>query len=624
MNDAESVLGFLAQRLPVRDLTADVVAGTLPEFISCCSEVDPDKASGLFQNAAQILFRKDSRHLLISGLKGVGKTSTVIEFARLVATGRFRFLQGHRFIWFNAAHVGPEDSRACLETILLAAKSLRPIVLCLDGIHALLRRPHGGTNKPLLRAGLQDPQVSVIGVLPRWEYNELFGSDADMLELFSRLEVEEPDEATSIQIAESAAEYLADEYQLSIGPQTVRRAVFLSSNFLLSERLPSKAVKILRQACDDVTFARNELHEQRNCVEPDDVVSAMAQKTGMPRETLAGQVSEADWEAALTRDVIGQPRAVRSVANELRIIKAGLSDPGKPASVMLFVGMTGVGKTELAKRLAELYSASRRLQNYSMANFTEAHSVAGIVGVPPGYVGHDEGGRLINDLNADPYSVFLLDEAEKAHPNVWKPFLNLFDEGWIVDQRGVKASADRAIFVLTTNAASDEVQQMTKNNRPIEEIEQRVMSILARVRAERGSQAVFPPQFLARLKKVVVFQALDDQALRMIARKLIGEVAARWQQRRDQRLDVDDDVINWIGNRAHAVNDRSGGKEGGRSIRKLIANYIEIKLAGVAPPTNPMKRSGSLKVRLERLVPRGANSEVFECESPIIIELGDD
>ena len=342
-----------------------------------------------------------------------------------------------------------------------------------------------------------------------------------MLELFDRIELEEPDEAVAVQIAESAARRLATQYELSITPQAIRRAVFLSSNFMLSERLPSKAVKILRQACDDLLFARTELSETRDTVDVNDVVAVTAQRTGIPPETLAGQVSDANWEGALSSAVVGQPRAVACVANELRIIKAGLTTPGKPASVLLFAGMTGVGKTELAKRLAELYSTSRRLQNYSMANFTEAHSVSGIVGVPAGYVGHEQGGRLINDLNSDPYSVFLLDEAEKAHPNVWKPFLNLFDEGWIVDQRGVKASADRAIFVLTTNAGSDEVQQMSRNNRPIEEIEQRVMAILARVRHERGAQPVFPPQFLARLKQVVVFQPLDREAMRLIAQLLV-------------------------------------------------------------------------------------------------------
>jgi ATP-dependent Clp protease ATP-binding subunit ClpA len=134
-------------------------------------------------------------------------------------------------------------------------------------------------------------------------------------------------------------------------------------------------------------------------------------------------VGEADYERDLGAAVVGQPQAVAAAASQLDAIKSGLPDPGKPASVMLFAGLTGVGKTELAKTLARFYSSSKRLQTYTMANFTQPHSVSGIVGVPPGYVGHEQGGRLVNDLNSDPYCVFLLDEAEKAHPDIWKLFL---------------------------------------------------------------------------------------------------------------------------------------------------------------------------------------------------------
>src|SRR5690606_11550156 len=149
--------------------------------------------------------------------------------------------------------------------------------------------------------------------------------------------------------------------------------------------------------------------------------------TGVPVETLSGDGGSADYEAALKASVVGQTEAVEVVATELKLIKAGLTEPDRPASVLLFAGMTGVGKTELAKALAWLYSPMGRLHVYSMGNFTKPHTVSGIIGVPPGYVCHDHGGRLVNELNADPYAVFLLDEAEKAHPNMWKPFLNLFD-----------------------------------------------------------------------------------------------------------------------------------------------------------------------------------------------------
>ncbi|MDB5387664.1 MAG: ATPase domain protein [Planctomycetaceae bacterium] len=160
-----------------------------------------------------------------------------------------------------------------------------------------------------------------------------------------------------------------------------------------------------------------ELAQEPNAVALDAVIGVLAHKTGVPRETINGQFRESDFEAALADVFVGQPVAVREVVTELELISAGLVEPNKSASVMMLTGMAGVGKTELAKRVTELYSSSPRLQVYSMGIFTETHSVSGIIGVPSGYVGHDEGDRLINELRANPCAVFLLDEAEKCHPN---------------------------------------------------------------------------------------------------------------------------------------------------------------------------------------------------------------
>jgi ATP-dependent Clp protease ATP-binding subunit ClpA len=234
-----------------------------------------------------------------------------------------------------------------------------------------------------------------------------------------------------------------------------------------------------------------------------------------------------------------------------------------------------VGKTELAKRIAELYSSSKRLQVYTMGNFTEPHSVSGIIGVPPGYVGHEEGGRLINELRADPYSVFLLDEAEKCHPNVWKPFLNLFDEGWIVDQRGVKAYADRAIFILTTNAGDKNISQLTRSGKSAAEILEALKQALARVRVERSSQPVFPPQFLSRMKRIIVFNPLDEAAMVGIARCAARRLAERWKLARDKVVTLAPELLQSIGRMAHEMNTRANGQEGGRIVQKLFSDCVE-------------------------------------------------
>src|SRR4029077_20166302 len=183
-----------------------------------------------------------------------------------------------------------------------------------------------------------------------------------------------------------------------------------------------------------------------------------------------GIAERSDYEQGLREVIFGQDHAVRAVATELGLIKAGMTDPNKPASVMLLLGQTGTGKTEMAKALARFYSTSKRLKTYTLGNCVEPHSVSTIIGVPPGYVGTDQGGRLINELNADPYCVFLLDEADKAHPDVLQPFLNLFDEGWVCDQRGVKGYADKSIFILTTNVGQRMIADMVQQGKDMSEI----------------------------------------------------------------------------------------------------------------------------------------------------------
>jgi energy-coupling factor transporter ATP-binding protein EcfA2 len=280
--------------------------------------------------------------------------------------------------------------------------------------------------------------------------------------------------------------------------------------------------------------------------------------------------------------VVGQPRAVAAAASQLDSIKSGLPEPGKPASVMLFAGLTGVGKTELAKTLARFYSSSKRLQTYTMANFTQPHSVSGIVGVPPGYVGHEQGGRLINELNSDPYGVFLLDEAEKAHPDIWKLFLNLFDEAWIVDQRAVKAFADRAIFILTTNIGADIIAQRSRAGVPMEQVVVEVREELSKVRHHESNQLVFPPEFLARIHQIVVFNPLEEDALRAICTMAVDRMADEWLAKRDKRLVVPETLVTHIARQGHAADVRSGFKEGGRIIRKLIGELVRDRVLAEA------------------------------------------
>ncbi|MFO1045209.1 MAG: AAA family ATPase [Planctomycetaceae bacterium] len=551
--------------LPMEDLTAAAHAGKLPTIIESLVSIQREET-------VRALFRKTRRHVLITGAKGVGKTTFLKNLAKVATSGETPFLVPKRFVWIDCQYVPREDSRACLESLVQLALRQQNLVLCLDGLATLIRRPGGEDNKVPLKAALARAELQIVATLSKWEFNDLIGSDAELLEYFTHIELEEPCGEELIPIIRQIADGLELEFKLRISDAAVQRVLTLCSGYILNEHFPQKAARLLRHVCEDLEFDRTQRHLDAAEVLPEKLVQVVSSMTGVPATTLLGEADQPDFEAALANDIFGQPDAVATVAAELRLIRAGLVNPEKPASVLLFAGMTGVGKTELAKRLAELYSTSRRLQTYPMGNFTEPHSVSGIIGVPPGYVGHDQGGRLVNDLNSDPYSVFLLDEGEKAHPNIWVPFLNLFDEGWLIDQRGRKAYADRAIFVLTTNAGADTISQMAASGHTPEEIENRVRQILSKVRHERSSQPVFTPQFLARIRKVIVFQPLDQAAMHQICQKEAAALALTWLHRREKRLEIGKEVLDDIAVLGHGRNSQSGGREGGRIIRKLLSD----------------------------------------------------
>jgi ATP-dependent Clp protease ATP-binding subunit ClpA len=606
----------------------------------------------LLESLARGLSRRRCRHVLVTGSRGVGKTTLVCELARRAAAGEIPCLQDSRFLWVDCQDVSSEESRGRFAALLTCLSDYPDLIVCLDGLGSLLRAEGGVTNKSLLRTALRHPQRRIIGVVTQWDFDELLASEAEILDVCTRVEVPEPDETLTLDIVRQAARQLEADYQCLISPEALERSVTLSGRYIWNQCFPTKAIRVLERACEDAAYLtvaasgapgshaprgnprgdalrrvqQGEAHTSTSpasvhtcgatreaellgmrcqaelgtevngttdetngtrsvpaTLSADDVIRVVSEISRVPVETLTGDIDDTDYEQILGSAVVGQDEAVSSVASELRLIKAGITDPGKPASVMLFCGLNGVGKTELAKRLAEIYSTSKRLQIYTMGNFVEAHSVSGIIGVPAGYVGHDQGGRLINDLNADPYGVFLLDEIEKSHPDVLKPFLNLFDEGWIVDQKGVKAYADRAIFILTSNAGYEAISQMHQDKRPMADIVEHVKSSLARVRNERSGQPVLSQAFLARIKRIQIFNPLTEPAMLGITRILLNRVQNTWLTHRGKTIVVSDELVQHIAAQGQAINVKSGGREGGRGIRRLIAELVEdrIQLAAI-------------------------------------------
>lgn len=529
----------------------------------------------LFGQIARALCRRGAHHVLLGGERGVGKVTVLAELARRGACGRVPFLRDKRFVLADCRYTAPEESRQRLMNLLSHVAPYSQLVLCVEGFGALLRTDRAGSNRGLLLSALSRVRCRIVGLVTPRDCEEMVSDDPDMLEFFTPVEVHEPDPQMAVKLLGHFALGLAEKFQVTIHPAAVRRAVVLSSGYILNERLPAVALKILHRVCEEFDYQRTQLGASRDRVTEEDVIEAVAQVSGVPEETLRGVAEKSDYRRSLSEVILGQEHAVREVATELGLIKAGLTDANKPASVMLFVGQTGTGKTEMGKALARFYSTTKRLRTYTLGNFVESHSVAGIIGVPPGYVGHDQGGRLVNDLNADPYCVFLLDEADKAHPDVLQPFLNLFDGGWVRDQRGVQAWADKSIFILTTNVGQRMIADMAAKGESMEEITRRMKEALSQIRHSKSNRPVFTPEFLARIKRIIVFHPLDKEAMQGIARKLVGEMQAVWRERRGKRLEVPAELVEHIAERSHQVNEKSKGKEGGRIVRKLIAELVE-------------------------------------------------
>ncbi|WP_066947838.1 AAA family ATPase [Streptomyces lushanensis] len=530
-----------------------------------------------FDALGRALHRTTDNHVLITGPAGVGTTSLVRELARRAAAGELPFLRRKRLLRVDCRDVPDTESGARLARIIAHVAGRTDLIVCLDGLGAMLRGPRGTDHVQALRSALKERRIHLVGVLSDQEYDDLLAADHALRELTTRIGMTEPDRASARDMVRQTADTLEAEFRTVIDDRAVDRAVVMSGDYILNQRLPLAAVKVLRRACEDLDYRRTQLGDTRAVVTTEDVVRVIAEVSGVPAAQIAGTGGgRTDYEQALGGSVFGQREAVEVVAGELRRIKSGLAGAsGGPASVMLFAGLTGTGKTELAKTVAGFYSSSKRLQTYPMENFSEAHSVSGIIGSPPGYIGHERGGRLVNELNADPYCVFLLDEAEKAHPEVWRPFLNLFDEGWIVDQRGVKAHGDRAIFILTSNAGQEIISRMSREGRSDEEIVARVKEELLQVGNRARSGPVFSPEFVARIRRIIVFRPLDLDAMTGICRKLVDRQRRFWLDKREKELIVPETLIHYVAGRGHLLNEKSGGKEGGRIIAKILSDLIE-------------------------------------------------
>ena len=508
-----------------RDLTRLAQEGRLDPVL--CRDAELDRM-------IEILCRRQKNNPCLLGEPGVGKSALAEALAQRIAAGQITpALRGKRVLALDMASMvaGTKyrgDFEERFKNLLEELYRDRSTILFIDEIHIIAGAgaAEGAIDaasilKPMLARG----EIQLIGATTPEEYRKTIQKDSALERRFGRVMVEEPTPAAAETILAGLMPRYERYHGVSIPPEAIHAAVELSVRYLPGRYLPDKAIDLLDEAASARRIA--DASGNRRALTPADIARVVSKASGVPAERVGEAERErlANLEQRLAAEVIGQPQAVAAVASAIRRSRTGLRESGRPIGAMLFLGPTGVGKTQLARTLANCWFGSEKaLLRFDLSEYMERHTVARLLGAPPGYVGHDEGGQLTEAVRRRPYSVVLFDEIEKAHSDIQNLLLQILEDGNLTDSQGRRADFSNTIILLTSNLGARCLSGQTS---PLG------FGAAAAETRRRGQQAIqeakefFRPELMGRLDETVLFDPLGPEQLAGIADRLLVELEQR-------------------------------------------------------------------------------------------------
>ncbi|MBI3927494.1 MAG: ATP-dependent Clp protease ATP-binding subunit [Armatimonadetes bacterium] len=527
----------------------------------------------------QCLLRRHKNNPVLIGEAGVGKTAVVEALAEAAVREPDHPLKGRTIIEVPMAGLvagtkyrGELEER--IQAFLKEATSRRDLILFIDEVHTLVGagRAEGGTLDAgnMLKPALARGEIRLIGATTVAEYQRFIEKDPALERRFDKILVPEPELHEAVEIVSAFKKGLEQHHGVAFEPEVFRRAVELTHRFQVDRRLPDKAIDLLDQCGARARSASLERVDARL------LAQVLSERLGVPMEIVAGSATGSerpkvlDLESFLRERLVGQDQAVEKVCQRLLLAHSGLKPERGPLATFLFLGPPGVGKTEMARLLAEfLFGDSRRMLRLDMSEYAQPHSVSRLIGAPPGYAGCDRGGQLTDPLRSRPYCVVLLDEVEKAHPAIYDLFLQVFDEGRLTDGQGRTADASQAVFVMTSNLIRGGGERQL-GLRKRDESRGRERDLREEL------QAYFRPEFLDRLQELVLFRPLQPESVRRILERRLDEVARKVRTEHGVEL-------RWT---AQALEHLAGGcyraEDGARPLQRTVEREVLLPLGRLA------------------------------------------